>query len=94
MSASGLASDKGAIQALEARFATVIENDIRFAFAQAQDLGSDFLGLGNAIYRLQPQEWRRLEAEWTEHLSQLELDFDIEAKITVTGLIKEPIRIK
>ncbi|MGI6129632.1 MAG: Ger(x)C family spore germination protein, partial [bacterium] len=86
--------DQDALSSLEKRVATVIKNDIKLAVQRAQDLGSDFLGFGNAIYRSQPKEWERLESKWPEVFPQLELDLDVRAKVVLPGSIKTPASIK
>jgi spore germination protein KC len=94
VTASDLVSNREALSRLELRFATLIANDIKAAVKQAQELNSDFLGFGNVIYRLQPREWEQLKSDWPQLLSQMKLDLNVEAKVTVAGLIKEPVRIK
>ncbi|NLG86082.1 MAG: Ger(x)C family spore germination protein, partial [Firmicutes bacterium] len=82
------------LSSLERRTATIIKNDIMLAVRRAQDLKSDIFGFGNAVYRLQPQKWKQLEPRWPLLFSQLEVKVDVRAKISVSGLIKEPVGIK
>ncbi|MGI6596832.1 MAG: Ger(x)C family spore germination protein [bacterium] len=82
------------LTSLERRTATVIKNEIMLAVRRAQELNSDIFGFGNGIYRLKPKEWERLEPRWPEMFSKLDVELDVRAKITVSGLIKEPAGIK
>ncbi|NMA55720.1 MAG: Ger(x)C family spore germination protein [Firmicutes bacterium] len=94
VSEADLASERKFLLSLEARLATLIKNDIKAALKRAQELDSDFLGFGNAVYRMEPKKWKLLESKWSQVLAQLELDLDVRADVTVAGLIKEPVKMK
>jgi spore germination protein KC len=76
------------LRSLERRVATVIKNDMQLTLASAQKLNSDFIGLGNLIYRKLPRDWERLEPRWEAIFPQIQFDFVVEANITGAGLIK------
>lgn len=72
---------------LERRTATVIENDVQMALKRAQELNSDYLGLGNLIYRKLPWEWKVLEPRWKEILPTVTLDIQVQVDIVRAGLV-------
>ena len=81
------------LSSIEDRLATLIKTDIWAAIERSQELDSDILGFGNAIYRLKPKDWDRLEPRWPSLLHDIEVDLDVRTKITVAGLTKQPMGI-
>ena len=79
---------------LERRTATVIKNDVKLALKRAQELNSDYLGLGNLIHRRLPQEWERLEPRWEEIFPTLTLDIQVQVDIVRAGLVTGAPTIK
>ncbi len=79
---------------LERRTAAVIENDVEMALKRAQELNSDYLGLGNLIYRKLPREWELLEPKWEEVFPTLALDIQAQVDIVRAGLVTSAPTIK
>ena len=79
---------------LERRTAAVIENDVEMALKRAQELNSDYLGLGNLIYRKLPREWELLEPKWEEVFPTLTLDIQAQVDIVRAGLVTSAPTIK
>ncbi len=72
--------------------ARMAQDDIEAVFSKSQELESDFLGLGNLIYRRHPERWRELEDDWRQTLSEVTLDLEVSAAIRRTGHILIPSR--
>jgi len=52
-----------------------------------QRLGVDSLGIGNMIYRRQPQVWRRVEPQWEKLYGQMTVNVETKARLRDTSMI-------
>ncbi|UMZ72622.1 Ger(x)C family spore germination protein [Natranaerofaba carboxydovora] len=80
-------------EALDRRFATVIENNIKETIEVAQEKNVDFLGFGNLFYRKKYNEWTEedIGENWEEIFEDLTVKTDIDANVRRAGLIQAPI---
>ncbi|HSO57319.1 MAG TPA: Ger(x)C family spore germination protein [Paenisporosarcina sp.] len=59
-----------------------------------QDFNSDIFGFGQAIYRADAKAWKKLESNWDQEFSELQVIVKVDAKITQFGVIVSPVKIK
>ncbi len=78
-------------RSLKKRISQVIRNDIEASLARAQELKSDYLGLGNILYRNRPELWDKVKESWYDIFPELVMDIDVEVIIRRTGLITSPL---
>lgn len=80
---------------VRARMAQVIREDIEAAFSKSAEYGSDFLELGNVVYRKLPRAWKSgVGDRWYDILPQVELRIEVDAELSQPGLLREkPLRV-
>ena len=85
-------ADPESLQCLRARLAQCVREDIEHALAKSREYRSDFIGLGNAVYRRLPRAWRAGVGDaWYELLPDVEVDIEVEATLTSPGLLRESL---
>ncbi|HNY68226.1 MAG TPA: Ger(x)C family spore germination C-terminal domain-containing protein, partial [Bacillota bacterium] len=85
-------ADPESLQHLRSRLAQCVREDIEHALARSKQYKSDFVGLGNAIYRRLPQVWRAGVGErWYELLPDVPVQVEVEAALTSSGLLRESL---
>jgi len=85
-------ADPESLQCLRARLAQCVREDIEHALAKSREYRSDFIGLGNAVYRRLPRAWRAgVGDHWYELLPDVEVDIEVEATLTSPGLLRESL---
>ena len=85
-------ADAESLQHLRSRLAQCVREDIEHALARSKQYKSDFVGLGNAIYRRLPQVWRAGVGErWYELLPDVPVQVEVEATLTSSGLLRESL---
>lgn len=52
-----------------------------------QEFKSDIFGFGEAIHRSNPQEWKRLEANWDHTFVNLPVSIDMDCKVRLLGKV-------
>ncbi len=67
-----------------------VKEKAQTAVNRAQELRSDIFGFGNAVYRRYPREWNKLEGSWDEHFARLEVEIEVNAHISRSGLVVDP----
>ena len=82
------------IGSLNRRMATVIRNQVVGCLEKARELESDFLGLGNIIYRTRYRDWQRLGSRWEEIFPGVTVDIEVKAEIVRPGNVLRPIEIR
>lgn len=70
------------ISELENRKRAVIEGEIHAALIRAMELNADIFGIGEAVRRKFPREWRQWEGQWEEIFLALDVQVQVDAKIT------------
>jgi spore germination protein KC len=87
-------SEIGTIKKLETLANKKIEQDAQRSVLKAQYLKSDIFGFGNQIYRDYPEEWGKLEKNWDQKFSQMEVDIHVTSLIRQLGVITGPLEIE
>ena len=76
---------------LEQRMAQVIKDEIQLVLEKAQkEWGVDIFGFGKAVHRKYPQVWKKLQSNWRELLSEVNVEIKVKAKIRSSGLSTIP----
>lgn len=71
--------------------ATAIRNEVMKAWHKARDLRADVFGLGQAVGRKYPKEWKRMESRWQEVFPQSTIEVNVKANIRVVGKITKSV---
>lgn len=82
------------IEELEKSLANHIKQEILLAVAKSREYKSDFLHFGAAFRRKDPKKWKKIEENWREMLTEVEVEVRVMAEIRRTGLIFNPILLK
>jgi spore germination protein KC len=88
-----LAVDKrGTIDLLEQEQANAIQQEVMQAVSKAKTLQSDFLGLGDKLYRQDPGTWEQVKNNWNAAwLPQVEVDVTVDCLLQRTGSAANPV---
>ena len=78
------------IEILEQRKTEVIRNEIMAAVKKAQELNADIFGLGDAVHKKYPKQWKSMESNWDEIFPNIKVEVKIEAKLRLMGRINKP----
>ncbi|MBP7892891.1 MAG: Ger(x)C family spore germination protein [Firmicutes bacterium] len=77
---------------LRSCLAQCVREDIQAALTKSRQYRSDFIGLGNAVYRRLPRVWRAgVGDHWYELLPDVKVDIEVEAALTSSGLLRESL---
>lgn len=71
----------------ERRFAEVIRNEAESAIDAAKELKADIFGFGTAFYRNMCCQWERMEDNWPEIFSELDVYIDVRADLRRSGQV-------
>jgi len=83
------------LRLLEKRMNTVIENEVRAAFRKAQEgLRADIFGVGAALHRSSPGQWKKLKDRWDEVFPEVQVEIKADAKIRRVNLVLKPAQPK
>lgn len=81
-----------ALTLLEQEKEKAITQEVRGAVNKAQSLQSDFLGLGDRLYRKYPDVWDKVKNDWnTTWLPQVEVDVSVQCELRHTGNLADPL---
>ncbi len=89
-----LEGDRGIAHTINRRLAEVVRRDVALALEQAMALQTDIFGFGNLFYRKMPGEWMKLKDDWETHFTRLSVNLEIEAEVSHTGLVINPLQIQ
>jgi spore germination protein KC len=68
-----------------------IMKEIKEAVQLAKEDKTDIFGFGDAVYRSNPVEWKKLKNDWNDvHFPEVKADVKVDAFIRRTGMIKKP----
>jgi spore germination protein KC len=68
-----------------------IMKEIKEAVRLAKEDKTDILGFGDAVYRSNPFEWKKLKNDWNDvHFPEVKVDVKVDAFIRRTGMLKKP----
>ena len=77
---------------LEEEISLAIEKDINdLILFQKATSGSDFLGLGDLVYRKYPEFWNENKFSFSEYIENMEYIVEVKCKITSTGSMLKSI---
>lgn len=80
------------ISKLEKQFETQIKKRMEDTILKAQkEFKSDIFGFGEEIRRSHPKEWKKLEKNWDDEFSKLQVKTKVVVKIKGVGTITKPI---
>jgi len=93
---TGLAvSEREPLELLEQEKEKAIKRDVEAALRRSKELRSDFLGLGDRLYREYPEVWEKVKDDWRDvWLPRVAVDVKVTSELTRTGLILDPLQIK
>ncbi|HHY41048.1 MAG TPA: hypothetical protein GX502_07325 [Syntrophaceticus sp.] len=96
MEETGLAvSEREPLELLEQEKEKAIKRDVEAALRRSKELRSDFLGLGDRLYREYPEVWEKVKDDWRDvWLPRVAVDVKVTSELTRTGLILDPLQIK
>lgn len=75
---------------LNTKQAEAIRAEIWSAINKARIFGVDIFGLGDAVHRRFPEQWKTLQSSWSEVFQTVDLEIVVETKLRQTGLITRP----
>lgn len=80
---------------LEREKEKAIAREVMTAVNRAKELKSDFLGLGEMIYREYPGVWERIKGEWREKwLPTVDVRVKVCCKIRRSGATVGPLQVR
>ena len=80
---------------LEREKEKAVKRDIEAAVRRSQELRSDFLQLGDKLYREHPEVWEKVKDDWRDTwLPRVAVDVKVTSKLERTGLIDDPLPIR
>lgn len=93
---SGLAVGKPeTLTMLEREKEKAVKRDVEAAVRRSRELHSDFLQLGDRLYREHPEVWEKVKGDWRDTwLPRVVVDVKVTSKLERTGLIDEPLPIR
>ncbi|MFB5676178.1 Ger(x)C family spore germination protein [Paenibacillus terreus] len=68
-----------------------IRNKVETSIKQAQRLGTDIFGFGEAINRRNPREWQHLQDRWRRIYPSIQTNVMVKVKIRQIGMNNEPV---
>lgn len=81
------------LKTLAKREEAVIRDEIKAALDKARELKADIFGFGEAIHRVDPKVWKRLEPHWDQIFTELQVELAVKADINQVGLILKPLSL-
>ena len=67
-----------------------IEDRMRKAIEESQDMGVDAAHFGKEFHRKYPKQWKKVKNRWEEEVfPEVKMEFDIEAHIRSRGFVGE-----
>ncbi|HBG22248.1 MAG TPA: hypothetical protein DDW83_03205 [Peptococcaceae bacterium] len=96
MEKTGLAvGEPEVLNMLEKEKEKAIRREVEAAVKRSREMQSDFLGLGDKLYREYPDVWEQVKDDWREvWLPRVAVDVKVNSDITHTGLLLDPLPIK
>ncbi|CEO89453.1 MAG TPA: hypothetical protein GX520_09385 [Syntrophaceticus sp.] len=83
------------LRILEREKEKAVKRDVEAAIRRSQELRSDFLQLGDKLYREHPEVWGKVKDDWRDTwLPQVAVDVKVTSKLKRTGLIDDPLPIR
>lgn len=71
---------------------SMVSAQLRDAVSKAQkEFKSDIFGFGTCFHRQNPREWKKIKADWNSYFEKADVKISVQATITRTGIIKDPV---
>ncbi len=58
-----------------------------------KEYASDIFGFGRIIHKQKPKEWKKLKENWYQTFSSLDVEVNVDIKITASALTSKPIKM-
>ncbi len=96
MEKRGLAVGKPEVlRVLEREKEKAVTRDIQAAVRMSRELRSDFLGLGDRLYREHPDVWAQVKDDWRDvWLPRIAVDIEVTSKLRRLGTITDPLILR
>jgi spore germination protein KC len=83
------------LEMLEKEKEKAIRREVEATLRRSRELQSDFLGLGDRLYREHPDVWEKVKDDWRDDwLPNVAVEVKITSELTQTGLVLDPLSIK
>lgn len=83
------------LEMLEKEKEKAIRREVEAALRRSRELQSDFLGLGDRLYREHPDVWEKVKDDWRDDwLPNVAVEVKITSELTQTGLVLDPLFIR
>lgn len=85
--------DPKQVKKVEKAFGKQIEDRMRKAIEESQDMGVDAAHFGKEFHRKYPKQWKKVKNHWEEEVFQeVKIEFDIDAHIRSRGFVGESLK--
>ena len=82
-------------KAMEEEITLAVKKDIDDLIkVQIANSGADFLGLGDLIYRKDPDFWKEIRDDFESYIKNLDYTLNVECKIVSSGLVSTALTVK
>ena len=68
-----------------------IKNEIYATLKKAQELNTDIFGFGEEYHKYFKKDWDDLKEKWDTLFPSLQVQVEVKAKVTATGVISKPV---
>ncbi len=72
------------------KVAEAIKGHIKKAVEKSQEMGTDIMGFGAAFQKRLPEQWKKMQNNWSELYRELDVEIKVESIIRRFGLVKHP----
>lgn len=79
--------DPKTITKLEKNLNKVLTNKVKESITHSQDIGLDYFGFGNILYRAHPKDWKKIENNYIQKFKNAEIKLNLKTKIRSTGAV-------
>lgn len=82
------------LEELEPLLADSVAREAKAALARARELNADIFGLGEALRRRHPAQWKEIKDDWDNIFGRVPVEVEVEASIRRTEKAGSPVRPK
>ncbi|HAA90732.1 MAG: Spore germination protein KC [Thermoanaerobacterales bacterium 50_218] len=88
-------SETGVLRMLEEEKEKAIKQEVLAAWEKAEEMHSDFLGLGECLYRKKPEIWKKVKGDWNDYwLNKISVKVKVNCKLRRTGAVADPVKVR
>ncbi len=81
------------LEAVEKRASETMEKNIRELISKVQrEYGTDIFGFGSAIYKADPEYWKKIKPQWDRMFSSLDIEISSEINLKTTAHLRTKIK--